>query len=109
MLACPPCTGFSRAIAQNHLVNDPRNSLVAKAASFVEKFEPDLFVLENARELLTGKFCEHADALLAKLMSLGYKVDASVHMLTRFGLPQIRERAVVIAARSRFELRTLED
>jgi DNA (cytosine-5)-methyltransferase 1 len=32
LTACPPCTGFSRAVARNHVRDDHRNSLVAVVA-----------------------------------------------------------------------------
>lgn len=109
MAACPPCTGFSRANRQNHVVDDPRNSLVSRTVRFVEEFGPQVVVMENARELITGKFRRHYDSLREGLVRLGYKVHGSVHMLTRFGLPQIRERALVVAVKSPLPLRTLDD
>ena len=35
LTACPPCTGFSRAMAGNHLRDDRRNSLVERVADYV--------------------------------------------------------------------------
>ena len=107
--ACPPCTGFSRVNANNHLKDDPRNSLVARTARFVEALRPHIFVMENARELLIGRFKQHFRTLADHLRDLGYEVSSEVHMLTRFGLPQFRERAMVIAARSPLVLRSLAD
>lgn len=107
--ACPPCTGFTRTNSQNHLVDDRRNSLVPRVANYVEAFEPSVVVMENARELLIGNFRQHFAVLQRRLEQLGYTVAADTHMLTRFGLPQIRERALVIAVRSGLNVRTLED
>ncbi|MBI4020929.1 MAG: DNA cytosine methyltransferase [Candidatus Aenigmarchaeota archaeon] len=108
LTACPPCTGFSRTIATNHVRDDPRNSLVARCASFVRQFRPRVFIMENARELLTGKFRVHFDRLQEQLDALGYDVEASTHVFTRFGLPQVRERALVIAAERPLQPRTLD-
>ncbi len=99
LLACPPCTDFSRAKPANHAADGRRNTLVARCGDFVEAFRPEFLVMENARELLTGHHKHHAAALFARLHSLGYQVGAGVHKLTRFGLPQIRERALVVACR----------
>ncbi|NJM45535.1 MAG: DNA cytosine methyltransferase [Alkalinema sp. RU_4_3] len=101
LLACPPCTGFSQKNARNHLVDDPRNQLVARTALFVEAFLPDFFVMENVKELLRGKHQHHFQFLLDKLRFLGYSVYADIHELSNYGLPQRRERALVIACRSR--------
>jgi DNA (cytosine-5)-methyltransferase 1 len=109
LIACPPCTGFSRAIANNHVRDDPRNSLVARVADFVTAFEPKVIFLENARELMRGRFTHHFDQLTSRLHRQGYLVRGDVHMLTRFGLPQQRERSLVIAVKDGFPLRGLEE
>jgi len=107
---CPPCTGFSRANPENHVSNDHRNSLVAKAADFVEVLQPSVVVMENAREVIRGNFPEHFAAFKSKVELLGYDVHASIHRLEKFGLPQIRERSLVIAARrDKGKLKSLED
>lgn len=107
--ACPPCTGFSRAMPTNHLVDDHRNSLVTRTALFVEEFQPRVLVMENARELLMGNFRHHFDSLRHALETLGYSVHSKAHMLNRFGLPQIRERALVIATAPDLTQRSLDD
>lgn len=109
LCACPPCTGFSRTQARNHLIDDPRNSLVERLASFVDALKPEIFLLENSRELLMGNFRHHWLALKTQLESLGYCVDGRIHRLDQFGLPQKRERAIVIAVRSPLSLRTLDE
>lgn len=109
LIACPPCTGFSRTLPNNHLVDDARNSLVTRCGLFVEEFNPRIFLMENARELIVGKFCHHYKKLQEKLVQLGYKVYAEVHLLNKFGLPQRRERAFVIAVKKDLKLRTLDE
>ena len=99
LIACPPCTGFSRVVANNHVRDDPRNSLVARVADYAEYFAPRVIFMENARELLRGRFSHHFERLRESLESMGYRVRAEVHMLTRFGLPQQRERSLVLAVR----------
>jgi DNA (cytosine-5)-methyltransferase 1 len=109
LIACPPCTGFSRTMAKNHLKDDPRNSLVARVADFAEALNPDIIFLENARELINGKFTHHLEALNRRLDELSYTVSYEVHLLTRFGLPQQRERAILIATKEGLTHRTLKD
>jgi DNA (cytosine-5)-methyltransferase 1 len=109
LAACPPCTGFSRANSQNHVVDDQRNSLVARVALYARALEPSVIVMENARELLTGNFRRHFKTLEAALRRQGYAVHAHTEILTRYGLPQIRERALVIAVREGLDIRTLDD
>lgn len=109
LIACPPCTGFSRMNAGNHRADDPRNALVRRVADFVAVLDPQVVVMENARELLTGRFRGHFDWLRDRLVGLGYTVRAQVHRLDEFGLPQARERALVVAARQPWTPRTLAD
>ena len=107
LAACPPCTGFTRTMARNHLRDDLRNSLVRRVGQFARVLRPDIVLLENARELVMGRFSGHLAGLLADLDALGYDTTASTHVLDRFGLPQRRERALVVAARRPLPLRDL--
>lgn len=105
---CPPCTGFSRTNPQNHLRDDARNSLVSRAADFAISLNADVVVMENARELIRGNFMHHYRAFRETLEDKGYNVFGRSYLLNRFGLPQLRERSIVIAAKNEFPLYTLE-
>lgn len=105
LAACPPCTGFTRTVPGNHLRSDRRNGLVGRVAGYARLLKPEIIVMENARELVMGRFSEHLDQLRDQLGELGYQSAAMVLMLSRYGLPQKRERAIVIASRG--QLRTL--
>lgn len=109
LVSCAPCTGFSRTLSHNHLNDDSRNSLVERSGLFVKELRPKIFLMENARELIRGNFTHHYKQLTQQLDRLGYKVAGEVHFLDRFGLPQRRERAFVIAVTEDLELRTLAD
>ncbi|GAA4198748.1 hypothetical protein GCM10022220_00340 [Actinocatenispora rupis] len=109
LLACPPCTGFSRAISRNYVEDDPRNSLVATVADFAAALKPKLIMMENVPQLINGNFRHHFIAFKEKLEELGYSVAARAYRLDNFGLPQQRERAIIIAAKQRSMLRTLDD
>lgn len=107
--ACPPCTGFSRARPDNHLVDDARNGLVPRVADFVSALRPRAVVMENARELISGNFGHHYAALRASLEGLGYTVTGETHLLNRFGLPQVRERALIIATAAGIQPHSVSD
>jgi DNA (cytosine-5)-methyltransferase 1 len=99
LVAGPPCTGFSRTIATNHVRDDRRNGLVGRIADYAALLRPDVVLVENARELVTGRFRGHLRSLLTRLEGLGYTAIADTHFFTDFGLPQRRERAIVVAVR----------
>jgi DNA (cytosine-5)-methyltransferase 1 len=99
LCACPPCTGFSRTNAHNHVQDDARNSLVGRISKYVEVLKPQIVLMENARELVMGRFSRHLQGLAESLHGLNYETLALTHFLNEFGLPQKRERALVIAVR----------
>jgi DNA (cytosine-5)-methyltransferase 1 len=107
--ACPPCTGFSRANPNNHLEDDTRNSLVVRTEAWVRGLRPRVLVMENARELIKGNFSHHYRGLRRRLEAMGYDVHGSVHMLNDFGLPQRRERALIVATTLPEGAKGLED
>lgn len=109
LIACPPCTGFTRTNANNHIRDDDRNSLVGRVGAFVAAWRPTVVVMENARELVMGRFRGHLHSLQNDLQRMGYTTHAATHMLSDFGLPQRRERAFVIAVSKGLRLRTLND
>ena len=108
LLACPPCTGFSRANPENHVRDDRRNSLVRRSAEFAVALSVDIVIMENARELIRGNFKHHYEWFGEHLESHGYNVFGATYMLSRFGLPQVRERAIVVAVKQSLPLLTLD-
>lgn len=108
LCTCPPCTGFSRANPRNHIVDDKRNSLVRKSAEFAIELDSDIVIMENARELIRGNFKHHYEWFREYLEANGYDVFGKNYMLTEFGLPQIRERAIIIATKSNLPLYNLD-
>lgn len=109
LCACPPCTGFTRTTASNHIHDDPRNSLVRRVSDFVHEMRPRIVFVENARELVMGRQQHHLAKLIDDLHSAGYDTAYSTHFLNSFGLPQVRERALVVAARKPLQIRTMKE
>lgn len=109
LISCAPCTGFSRTNSKNHGRDDRRNGLVERTGEFVGALRPKVLVMENARELIRGNFSHHYENLRTSLEAMGYSVYGGIHTLTEFGLPQVRERALVIATRDHATIRTLGD
>jgi DNA (cytosine-5)-methyltransferase 1 len=108
MISCAPCTHLSRANPNNHLEDRPENTLIGRSGEFATHLQPETFFMENARELIMGNYKHHHTALVESLEKACYHVRSDIHFLDRFGLPQVRERALVVASRIG-EARTLED
>ncbi len=108
-IACPPCTGFSRTNPANHIKDDPRNSLVVKSALLAMPLKPSVIIMENARELLNGNFKHHFEKFESILRENKYEIHGSVHFLNRYGLPQLRERSLILAVKKPLKIRTISD
>lgn len=97
--ACAPCQPFS---AQNRhkKPKDARVTLLGHLRRFVERFRPELLLVEN----VPGIGVRGADEAspLAELRSmldgLGYQYDVGVLMAHDYGVPQARRRLLVAAS-----------
>lgn len=102
----PPCQGFSMAGARirekNAFMNDPRNYLFRHYVNVVKIVRPQVFLLENVKGILSKDRGEIFREIVSAFSDpenfdgnryyLHYKVCKAVD----FGIPQQRERVVVI-------------
>lgn len=94
----PPCQGFS--MAGRRIVDDPRNYLFIEFFRIVKDLLPEMILFENVPGLLSmskGKFLED---ILDMFSSIGYKCQYSVMNSADYGVPQTRERFILIGVRS---------
>lgn len=93
----PPCQGFS-SIRPFRSCNDddPRNTLFEEFASYVNYFRPNVFVLENVTGLATHKGGETISAMQECFSDLGYDCDWRLLNAAHYGVPQKRERLIMI-------------
>ncbi|RZI40619.1 DNA cytosine methyltransferase [Herbaspirillum sp. HC18] len=108
LIACPPCTDFSRAKPANHSSDGSRNKLTSRLTDILKRFRPKYFVYENAREALDGPNKHHLEAVIKHLDQSGYSYKAEVIDFSNFGLPQRRERVIILASRAK-QVRYLND
>ncbi|EOT1757912.1 DNA cytosine methyltransferase [Citrobacter koseri] len=97
LIGCAPCQGFSSHRKKDSR-NDERNDLVEVFGEIAAKLRPDLVVMENVPELLHKKHWAHFVAFKKTLETAGYTVRARLHNAAKFGVPQERFRALVIAS-----------
>lgn len=113
----PPCQGFSqmrraetrkdskivRFGGYNMLDEDPRNDLVLRFLEIVAALSPKVVVIENVPQFLShyhnGKKGGIAEQVESVLNDLGYEMDCDVLNAANYGVPQLRERAIIIASR----------
>lgn len=98
LAGCPPCQGFSRLRNNNkrRRLDDPRNRLIDEVGRLVRELLPKVVMLENVPAL-----AQYSRYLSFKrdLRRLGYEVSDQVLNVADFGVPQRRQRLVVLASR----------
>ncbi|SFP86583.1 DNA (cytosine-5)-methyltransferase 1 [Nitrosomonas cryotolerans] len=96
---CAPCQPFSRQNKQKK-DDDPRRELLAEFSRFVKFWLPDFVVIENVPGLQKLKNNENGPFanFLQLLDNLGYKYGYSILPAAAYGVPQIRNRLVLIAS-----------
>ena len=99
LIGCAPCQGFTAHRKKNWDSPDPRNSLVGAFAQVAVRMMPDLVVMENVPELLSGRYWPYFEGFRKIMERAGYTVKAAIHNAAEFGTPQERFRALVVASR----------
>lgn len=103
----PPCQPFSTA-GKRLGINDPRGSLFMDFARMIDEMRPRFFVMENVKGLLSSKLKDEdgkptdtnvVDIILETFERLHYKLAYGILDAVNYGVPQFRERFVMIGSR----------
>lgn len=95
----PPCQGFSTVGKRD--INDPRNHLYTEYCRIVETLNPDFFVLENVKGLLTLSGGAFKDDIHKRFEKLGYIVSHKIINAFDFGVPQNRQRVFFVGLKNK--------
>jgi DNA (cytosine-5)-methyltransferase 1 len=93
----PPCQGFSTA--GKRIITDERNQLYKEYVRLLNGLQPKVFVFENVSGLVKGKMKLIFADIMRSLKDCGYKVSARLLNAMYFGVPQSRERLIIIGVR----------
>lgn len=96
----PPCQGFSMKGKKLGL-DDERNYLFLEYLKIVKIIEPEVFVIENVKSLLSTAGGWFRDELISYVKKLGYSVNYGILKAKEFGVPQARERAIFICSKNK--------
>lgn len=107
----PPCQSFSTA-GKRLGMNDPRGSLFMEFAHVVNTLRPRFFVMENVKGLVSSRVNSEEedkrktalDVVLHTFDEIGYTYTYAVLNAVNYGVPQFRERLVIIGSRDQEEL-----
>jgi DNA (cytosine-5)-methyltransferase 1 len=93
-----PCQGFSIANVKRSM-EDERNFLYKELLRIIKDKKPKFFVAENVKGLLSMQKGKVFEMILNDFKSLGYNVDYRLLKASDYGVPQNRERVVIIGNR----------
>ena len=93
-----PCQGFSVANTKRSM-KDERNFLYKEMLRVIKDKKPKFFVAENVKGILSMGKGKVFDMIKKDFESIGYKVDAQLLNAAEYGVPQARERVVIIGNR----------
>lgn len=94
-----PCQGFSVANTKRH-EGDERNALYKQLIRVIDAKKPKFFLAENVKGLTNLAKGTVFQMILSDFSSLGYKVSYRVLNAADYGVPQTRQRVIIIGVRN---------
>lgn len=95
LLAGFPCQAFS-IIGKRKGFEDTRGTMFFEVARILERHKPKAILLENVKQLVTHDGGKTFAVILETLSQLGYLVKWKVLNALDFGVPQKRERVIIV-------------
>lgn len=104
----PPCASFSTAgkrqakwgrVSPYSDTSQRTDDLFFEFARLVEGVAPKVFVAENVSGLVKGTAKGYFKAILARLTGAGYRVSARLLDAAWLGVPQARQRLIIVGVR----------
>lgn len=102
LLAGFPCQPFS-IIGSKRGTADSRGTLFLEIIRIARVKRPLGIIIENVKQLATTQHGAVLRRILDDLESIGYTVDWRILNALDFGLPQKRERVIIVATLSKFD------
>jgi DNA (cytosine-5)-methyltransferase 1 len=101
----PPCQGFStvrqRDGANNgpRMVEDGRRHLYEEFLRYVGHFKPKVFVMENVLGIRSADGGKYFRSVQREAREIGYRVHSKIEKAYELGVPQKRQRQLIIGTR----------
>jgi DNA (cytosine-5)-methyltransferase 1 len=95
-----PCQPFSISGKQNGF-NDTRGTLFFNILEILRVKKPKIVFLENVKHLIHHDKGRTFKVIIQELSNLGYKVSWKILNSKDFGLPQNRERTIIVGSKER--------
>jgi DNA (cytosine-5)-methyltransferase 1 len=98
MIGGPPCQSWSEA-GMARGAEDKRGQLFFRYVDFVEQVRPTFFLAENVSGLLFSRHSLSFRKILERFCDLGYNVSFGLLNANDYGVPQDRERVIIVGYR----------
>lgn len=102
----PPCQGFSICVKNAGDPKDPRNSLFIEYVRIAKLYTPSVLVLENVPNIVRAKTKtgeKVVEIIRKEFENLGYHVYDTILTVSDYGVPQMRQRFVMIASKQELD------
>lgn len=102
----PPCQGFSICVKNAGDPKDPRNSLFVEFIRMARIFSPTVMVMENVPNIARAKTKggeKVVDIIHKQFEDLGYHVYSTILSASDYGVPQMRQRFILIASKDELQ------
>ena len=99
----PPCQGFSTSNRQTRSLANTNNSLFEEFVRFVQELSPEWFLFENVEGIVSFNEGQTVVQIKECFEELGYKVISSVLKASDYGVPQNRNRFIMVGNKSGIE------
>lgn len=96
----PPCQPFS-VRGKRQGTSDKRDGFPA-FISAIEQVQPKIFIFENVRGMVHKRNKWYLDEIVSTLRSFKYLIEFQLLNFSHFGIPQRRERVIVVGHRGKF-------
>ena len=90
-----PCQGFSVANTKRSM-KDSRNFLYKEMLRVIQDKKPQFFIAENVKGILSIEKGKVFEMIKKDFEKLGYNVSAEIFNAAEYGVPQLRERVIII-------------
>lgn len=95
----PPCQGFSSSNTKTRNLKNPNNSLFEEFLRFVSVLKPDWFLFENVEGFYRFEKGTLRNKVRLCFENLGYTVNDAIVAASDYGVPQHRNRYIMVGNR----------
>lgn len=93
----PPCQAYSTV--GKRLIDDPKGKLFQEYYRILKEINPKVFLFENVKGLLSMQKGGLLKTIISLFETLNYKVEFKVLNSANYGVPQVRERVIIIGTK----------